>query len=477
VDLFPACGETALRVELGDDAVAAITEFDPLTGDLIRGLEREWIYPAKHFITPGPRLETALDAIEQELKERVEFFTKNGKLLEAQRLGQRTRYDIEMLRQMGYCHGIENYSRHLSGRPAGERPFCLIDFFPRDHLLLVDESHVSIPQLGGMYEGDRSRKQTLVDFGFRLPSALDNRPLKFSEFEALSGQTVYISATPGPYEIKRTGGEVVEQIIRPTGLVDPEVLVLPSAGQIADLIRRSKDRADRKERTLVTTLTKRTAEDLAAFLTERGLRVRYLHSDIASLERIDILKDLRAGKFDVLVGINLLREGLDLPEVSLVAILGADHEGFLRSETTLIQIAGRAARNVGSAVVLYADQRTGSIERALAEMDRRRRKQLDHNKRHGITPRTIVKAVSELEEFQSAAKRRGLEVLRRTEAPLSAKEIPDLARELESRMRDAADNLDFELAAILRDQWLELREMAAMGARGGAGPTLGAFPK
>ncbi len=465
VDVFPAYMETALRVELGDKGVAAITEFDPLTGDKLKSLEREWIYPAKHFITPGEQLETALASIQAELKERLEAFKSQGKLLEAQRLEQRTRYDMEMLQQMGFCHGIENYSRHLSGRPAGERPFCLLDFFPKDHLLIVDESHVSIPQINGMYEGDRSRKQTLVDFGFRLPSALDNRPLKFSEFEALAGQRIYVSATPGPYELKKTTGQVVEQVIRPTGLVDPEVLVVPSEGQIDDLIGRIRGRVERKERTLVTTLTKRTAEDLARFLSEKGLRVRYLHSDIDSLERIEILRDLRLGKFDVLVGINLLREGLDLPEVSLVAILGADHEGFLRSETTLIQIAGRAARNVGSLVVLYADERTGSMRRAIAEMDRRRRKQLEHNEKHHITPRTIVKAVSDLEEFQSTAKRQGLEVLRRTERPLSAKEIPGLAAEIESRMREAAENLDFELAMMLRDEWLELKEMAAMGPK------------
>ncbi|MDD5627814.1 MAG: helicase-related protein, partial [Elusimicrobia bacterium] len=474
VDIFPAYMETALRVELGDEGVTALTEFDPLTGDKLKSLQREWVYPAKHFITPGPQLETALAAIEAELKDRLADFKARGKLLEAQRLEQRTRYDMEMLAQMGFCHGIENYSRHLSGRPAGERPFCLLDFFPPDYLLVVDESHVSIPQINGMYEGDRSRKQTLVDFGFRLPSALDNRPLKFAEFEALAGQRIYVSATPGPYELKKAKGEVAEQVIRPTGLVDPEVLVVPSAGQIDDLVRRVQGRVERKERTLVTTLTKRTAEDLARFLSEKGLRVRYLHSDIESLERIEILRDLRAGKFDVLVGINLLREGLDLPEVSLVAILGADHEGFLRSETTLIQIAGRAARNVGSSVILYADERTGSMRRALSEMDRRRRKQLAHNQEHGITPRTIVKAVSDLEEFQTTAKRQGLEVLRRTEKPLSAKEIPDLAAEIESRMREAAENLDFELAAMLRDEWLELREMAAMGPR----PVIrGALPK
>ncbi|MFA6003816.1 MAG: excinuclease ABC subunit UvrB [Elusimicrobiota bacterium] len=465
LDIFPAYMETALRVELGDEGVTALSEFNPITGDRIRQLQREWLYPAKHFVTPGAQLETAVAAIEAEMRERVAYFKAAGKLIEAQRIQQRTRYDMEMLQQMGFCHGIENYSRHLSDRPAEERPFCLMDFFPKDYLLMADESHVSIPQINGMYEGDRSRKQTLVDFGFRLPSALDNRPLKFKEFEALAGQTLYISATPGPYELKKCQGEVVEQVIRPTGLVDPDVLVLPSEGQIEDLITRIKGRVARKERTLITTLTKRTAEDLSNFLAGKGLLVRYLHSDIDSLERIEILRDLRSGKFDVLVGINLLREGLDLPEVSLVAILGADHEGFLRSETTLIQISGRAARNVGSEVILYADQRTGSMKRALSEMDRRRTKQLAYNKKHKITPRTIIKAVSELEEFQTTAKRQGLALLRDTEKPLSAKDIPDLTRELESRMREAADNLDFETAAVLRDEWLELREMSASGPK------------
>ena len=463
IDVFPAYMETALRVELGEEGVKALTEFAPLTGNKLSSLSREWIYPAKHFITPGSELKRALVEIEAEMRERVAAFKSRGKLIEAQRIEQRTRYDMEMLREMGFCHGIENYSRPLSGRPAGERPFCLIDYFPKDYLLLIDESHVSVPQIGGMYEGDRSRKQTLVDFGFRLPSALDNRPLKFSEFEALSGQKIFISATPGPYELQKTRGEIVEMIVRPTGLVDPEVIVHPSQGQLGDLIERIKHRAGKKERVLVTTLTKRTAEDLTSYLAGKGLRVRYLHSDIDSLERIEILRELREGKFDVLVGINLLREGLDLPEVSLVAILGADHEGFLRSETTLIQISGRAARNVGGEVVLYADERTGSMRRALSEMDRRRVKQLEYNKTHGITPRTIVKAVQDLEEFQSAAKREGLSLLRETDRPLTARDIPVIAEELEARMKDAADNLDFELAAILRDQLFELREMRVKG--------------
>ncbi len=465
VDVYPAYMETALRVTLGDDGVAALTEFNPLTGSKIRELKREWVYPAKHFVTELEARERAIAAVDAELKERVAFLKSRQKLLEAQRLEQRTRYDMEMLRELGFCHGIENYSRHLSGRPAGERPFCLIDFFPKDYLLMIDESHVTVPQINGMYEGDRSRKQTLVDFGFRLPSALDNRPLKFREFEQMAGQTIFISATPGPYELQKTRGEIAEMIVRPTGLVDPEVVIHQTQGQLEDLMERVAARARKNERTLVTTLTKRTAEDLANFLTSRGLRVRYLHSDIESLERIQILQELRQGRFDCLVGINLLREGLDLPEVSLVAILGADHEGFLRSETTLIQISGRAARNVGGQVVLYADTRTGSMERALSEMDRRRVKQLEYNRVHKITPKTIVKKVEELEEFQSSAKREGLEVLRAVDKPLTAKDVPVLAEELEKRMKEAADNLDFELAASLRDQFFELREMSVAGGR------------
>jgi excinuclease ABC subunit B len=462
VDVFPAYMETALRITLGDENVESIVEFNPLTGGKIKDLRTEWIYPAKHFITEQAERERAINAISAELAERVDYLKSKQKLLEAQRLEQRTKYDMEMLREIGICSGIENYSRHLAGRPAGERPWCLLDYFPKDYLLMVDESHVTVPQIGGMYEGDRSRKQTLVDFGFRLPSALDNRPLKFNEFEKLAGQTVFISATPGPYELKRAQGEVIEMVVRPTGLVDPEVTVHPTQGQLEHLMEKIKDRAGKKERTLVTTLTKRTAEDLTSFLLGKGVRARYLHSDIESLERIQILQELRQGKFDCLVGINLLREGLDLPEVSLVAILGADHEGFLRSETTLIQISGRAARNVGGEVVLYADSRTGSMDRALSEMDRRRAKQLAYNKEHKITPRTIIKAVDDLEEFQSAAKREGLAMLRDAEKPLTAKDVPVMVEEIEARMKDAADNLDFELAAELRDQLFELREMSAV---------------
>ncbi|HAZ08671.1 MAG TPA: excinuclease ABC subunit B, partial [Elusimicrobia bacterium] len=461
VDIFPAYMETALRATLEDGEVAALSEFDPLTGHKAKDLKSAWVYPAKHFVTDGPERKRAIAEISAELARRLESFRSRGKLLEAQRLEQRTRYDLEMLREIGFCRGIENYSRHLSGRPQGARPNCLIDFFPKDHLLVVDESHAAIPQIGGMYEGDRARKQTLVDFGWRLPSALDNRPLKFSEFEALAGQTVFVSATPGPYELKRTKGSVVEMVVRPTGLVDPETIIRPSEGQLDDLIVRVKERVARRARALVTTLTKRTAEDLASYLTAHGLKARYLHSDIDSLERIQILQDLRAGVFDVLVGVNLLREGLDLPEVSLVAILGADHEGFLRSETTLIQISGRAARNVGGQVILYADAVTGSMKRALGEMDRRRAKQIAYNAERGIRPRTIIKAVSELEEFQTTAKREGLMLLRETERPLRAKDLPSIIQEVEGRMRAAADALDFEAAAFLRDQLFELKGMSA----------------
>jgi excinuclease ABC subunit B len=395
----------------------------------------------------------------------VAYFQAHGKHIEAQRIEQRTRYDMEMLREIGFCHGIENYSRPLSGRPPGARPYCLIDFFPKDYLLVVDESHVAIPQIGGMYQGDRARKQTLVDFGWRLPSALDNRPLQFSEFESLTNQTIFVSATPGPYELKKTQGEIVEMVVRPTGLIDPETIIKPSEGQLDDLIERLKDRTKKKERALITTLTKKTAEDLTTFLVGKGLKVRYLHSDIDSLERIQILQDLRAGVFDILVGINLLREGLDLPEVSLVAILGADHEGFLRSETTLIQISGRAARNVGGQVILYADTITGSMKRALDEMKRRREKQMAYNELHGIKPKTIVKAVEDLEEFQTNAKREGLRLLRDAETPLTVKDLPAITEEIENRMKAAADALDFEQATVLRDQLFELRSMSASRAK------------
>jgi excinuclease ABC subunit B len=411
-----------------------------------------------------PTLEKALVEIDRELRERLLHLRSRGKLLEAQRLEQRTRFDMEMMRETGFCHGIENYSRPMSGRQAGERPSCLLDYFPKDFLVFIDESHVTVPQIGGMYEGDRSRKQTLVDYGFRLPSALDNRPLKFPEFESLVNQTIYLSATPGPYELRKTRGEVVEQVIRPTGLVDPEVAIHPIKGQIDGLIAEIEKCVKKKERALVTTLTKRLAEDLSEFLSEKGLKVRYLHSDIDTLQRIEIIKDLRKGAFDVLVGINLLREGLDIPEVSLVAVLDADKEGFLRSETTLIQICGRAARNVNGRVIFFADFVTGSMKRAIAEMNRRRDKQIKHNKVNRLTPRTIVKSVQELEEFQVQAKKEGLSLIREGPAHYaSLKNLPRLMKEIEAQMKEAADRLDYETAAVLRDQIIEIKEMSAGG--------------
>ncbi len=461
LEIFPAYLETGLRVELFGDQIERLTEFHPLTGKAIREKERSYIYPAKHFVTTRPEQEIALKAIEAERAARVEELRSAGKLLEAQRLDQRARFDMEMMREMGFCHGIENYSRHLSGRAPGERPACLIDYFPKDFLLVVDESHVSIPQVNGMYEGDRSRKQTLVDFGFRLPSALDNRPLKFAEFEKLIPQTIYISATPGPYELKKTGGVIVEQVIRPTGLVDPAVEIRPIQGQVENLIQEITQTAAAQQRVLVTTLTKRMAEDLTDFLTEKKLRVRYLHSEIHALERIKILQDLRKGDFDALIGINLLREGLDLPEVTLVAVLDADKEGFLRSETTLIQVCGRAARNVEGRVILYADKMTGSMGRAMQEMERRRVKQLAYNKEHQITPKTIIKSIRDLEEFQVHAREAHMsQVFVDDEFPqLHPDKLPQYVRDLEERMLEAANNLQFELAAAIRDKLKEIQQM------------------
>jgi len=461
IEIFPAYLDRALRVELLGDEVERVNEIHPMTGKVVDEKEQVYIYPARHFVTTRPTIEKALVLIQDELKARLEFFHSKGKLLEAQRLEQRTRYDMEMLKELGFCHGIENYSRPLSGRQPGERPACLMDYFSDDFLVMVDESHVTIPQIGGMYEGDRSRKQTLVDYGFRLPSALDNRPAKFHEFEGIVKQAVYVSATPGPYELTKTKGVVTEQIIRPTGLIDPNVIIKPSQGQIDDLIERIRGRAVKKERVLVTTLTKRTAEDLTTYLEDKKIRVRYMHSDIDALERIKILQGLRKGDFDVLIGINLLREGLDIPEVSLVAVLDADKEGFLRSETTLIQVCGRAARNVGGQVVLYADKITGSMKRAMDEMERRRKKQLAYNKEHGIRPKTIVKAVQELEEFQIDARLKGLDYIFNS-ATINFKDrksLNEFVATLEKQMRAAADVLDFELAAALRDKIKELTQM------------------
>ncbi|MDA8243545.1 MAG: excinuclease ABC subunit UvrB [Elusimicrobia bacterium] len=462
LDIFPGDSDTAWRVQLGD-TIEAVKEIDPLTGDTIRELKETWIFPATHFVSTAGEVETAAASIEAELAERLNALKGQGKLLEAERLSQRVRYDLEMIRQTGFCSGIENYSRHLANRAPGSRPDCLFDYFKNDFLLFIDESHVAVPQIRGMYEGDRARKQTLVDFGFRLPSALDNRPLKFDEFEALRPSTVFVSATPGPYELQHCSkDDIVEQIIRPTGLVDPEVKIMPVTGQIKSLTEEIAKRAARKERTLVLTLTKKTAEDLSDYLKEKGLKARYMHSDMDTLERLDILGDFRKGEFDALVGINLLREGLDIPEVTLVAILNADNEGFLRSETTLIQISGRAARNLCGEVILFADRMTGSMERAIAEMKRRRDRQVAYNKAHNIKPQSIVKKFVEYEELRTQAKRQGIAVAEPLPKGLSKSGAQAMAGELERRMRDAADNLNFELAAELRDRLLELREMSGI---------------
>ena len=466
LDIFPADAETAWRVELGD-AVESRKEINPLTGDTIKELPEIWVFPATHFVATTGEVETAAAAIEAELAGRLAELKGHGKLLEAERLGQRVRYDLEMIRQTGYCNGVENYSRHLAGRAPGTRPDCLFDYFKKDYMLFIDESHVTVPQIRGMYAGDRARKQTLVDFGFRLPSALDNRPLKFDEFEAIRPATVYVSATPGPYELNVCSKEdVVDLIIRPTGLIDPAVKILPVTGQIKTLTAEIVKRAAKHERTLVLTLTKKTAEDLSAFLTEKGLKAKYMHSDMDTLERLDILSAFRKGEFDALVGINLLREGLDIPEVTLVAILNADNEGFLRSETTLIQISGRAARNLCGEVILFADRMTGSMERAIAEMTRRRNKQVAYNKANNIEPKSIIKKFVEFEELRTQAKRKGIMVAE----PLPTGGMPKanmkaLAQEVEKRMKEAADNLNFELATELRDRLFEIREMAGIKTR------------
>jgi excinuclease ABC subunit B len=448
--------ELVHRIEFFGDEIEAINVVNQLTGEYVESKDELKIFPAKHYITPDEKLRRALDAIEDELAERLAFFRSQGKLLEAQRLEMRTRYDLDMLREVGYCNGVENYSRHLAGREAGSTPWCLLDFFPEDWMLFVDESHVTIPQVGGMYGGDISRKESLVEHGFRLPSALDNRPLNFSEFEKHLQQVVYVSATPATYEISRST-QVVEMIIRPTGLVDPEVEVRPTRHQVDDLIAEIRARVAKNERVLVTTLTKKMAEDLTDFLLENGLKVRYLHSEIETLERIAILRDLRIGEFDVLVGINLLREGLDLPEVSLVGILDADKEGYLRSGTSLIQTIGRAARNVEGKVIMYADAVTQSMARALGETKRRREMQIAYNLEHGIEPRSIRKQVRDIldlvatqEESTNAAKLRGEKLPREVAMAM--------ANDIERKMREAASNLEFEKAAALRDELIELRK-------------------
>ncbi len=457
IEVHPAYTDTAYRIELFGDEVERLTEIDTLTGEILAEHQEIEVFPAKHFMTDSERFEQALLDIEAELQERIEHFVKNNKLLEAQRIEQRTRFDLEMMREIGYCSGIENYSRPLSGLQPGEPPYCLIDYFPDDYLMFIDESHVTLPQLRGMYRGDRSRKQTLVDYGFRLPSALDNRPLRFEEFETYINQAVFVSATPGLYELERST-QVVEQIIRPTGLVDPKISVHPVEGQIDHLIGVINERAARNQRVLITTLTKRMAEVLTDYLTEAGIKTRYLHSDIATLDRPRILKEFREGGFDVLVGINLLREGLDLPEVSLVAILDADRAGFLRSETSLIQTSGRAARNVDGAVILYADEMTDAIRNAMNETERRRTIQIAYNEEHGITPATIDKAIRDLIGELVGEKEKPKEIVM-LEVPeeASQEQIQALIVELTKEMRAAAANLEFERAAALRDQISEIK--------------------
>ncbi|MBL8976856.1 MAG: excinuclease ABC subunit UvrB [Gemmatimonadetes bacterium] len=475
VEIFPAYAEQALRVEFWGDAVERIARIDPLTGRVIAALERCAIYPAKHFVTQRPTIERAVKVIRAELTERLAELRQAGKLLEAQRLESRTNYDIEMMLEVGTCAGIENYSRPISGRQAGERPACLLDYFPAEFLVVADESHVTLPQIGGMFNGDRARKTTLVEYGFRLPSALDNRPLHFDEFMAIVPQMISVSATPGELELGLAHGRVVEQIIRPTGLVDPTVEIRPVKGQVDDLLGEIRERAKLRERVLVTTLTKRMAEDLTDYLQQTGVRVRYLHSDIDAIERMEILRGLRLGEFDVLVGINLLREGLDLPEVSLVAILDADQEGFLRSDRSLIQTVGRAARHVNGRAILYADRMTGSMERALAEMGRRRERQLAHNREHGITPRSIIKSMEQVRLTTRVADARTEKPEKPAEERLVALDFRDPAKRaqtiaaLERQMKEAAANLEFEVAAMLRDQVNELRALDAPDVGRGTG--------
>ncbi|MCA9729324.1 MAG: excinuclease ABC subunit UvrB [Candidatus Eisenbacteria bacterium] len=457
IDVFPSHAEVGYRIELFGDEVEKIRVFNPLTGHVIRDQEGMIAFPTTHFSTPEELLARAVEGIQAELEERLTHLKAGGKLLEAQRLQMRTRYDLEMLREVGHCPGIENYSRHLAGREPGSRPTCLLDYFPDDYLFIVDESHVTVPQIGAMYEGDRSRKQTLVEHGFRLPSALDNRPLRFEEFQKMVHQLIYVSATPADHELEQAQGVIVEQVIRPTGLVDPAIDIRPTKNQIDDLLKEIRDRVQRQERVLVTTLTKRMAEDLTDYLNEAGVRVRYIHSDLDAIERMENIRGLRLGKFDVLVGINLLREGLDLPEVSLVAILDADKEGFLRSERSLIQTAGRAARNAMGLVVLYADVVTGSMERAIAEMNRRRDKQIEFNEEHGITPRTVSKTIEEIltaTAVADATREKPAPVVPDNPGHLDNDEFVDL---LIDEMKRAAESLDFERAASIRDRILELK--------------------
>ena len=454
IEIFPAYKETAFRVYFFGEQVERISEIDPLTGNILEDMEKIAVYPAKHFVTTQDKLEMAVASIKVELDERVKELKEQNKLLEAQRLDSRTRYDLDMLREVGFCNGIENYSRHLSNREPGSRPSCLLDYFPEDFLAIIDESHATLPQMRGMYKGDRSRKTTLVDYGFRLPSALDNRPLNFDEFMEMVNEVVFVSATPSDYEIANSG-QIVEQLIRPTGLIDPEIILKPSEGQIDDLAARIKDRAMNNQRVLVTTLTKRMAEDLAEYLKDMKLKVRYLHSEIDTIERSEILRDLRKKKFDCLIGINLLREGLDLPEVSLVAILDADKEGFLRSQSALIQVSGRAARNINGQVIMYADTMTNSMKKAIDETNRRRKKQLLFNKENNITPRSIEKAIRESIEVSKKAKDITLDAAGQTEDEY---EVDSVVAELQRDMELYARNLQFERAAEIRDKIRELKK-------------------
>ncbi|MEI8216793.1 MAG: excinuclease ABC subunit UvrB [Eubacteriales bacterium] len=457
IDIHPIGAEVVLRIELFGDEIEAIKEMNPLTGEILGLRNHISIFPASHYVTTKEKMELALVSIEEELEERIKWFQSNGKLIEAQRIEQKTRYDLELLREVGICKGIENYSRHINGLSQGNRPYTLIDYFPDDFLLIIDESHAMLPQLRAMYAGDRSRKQSLVDYGFRLPSAMDNRPLCFEEFESLINQTVFVSATPGPYEREKCDNVIVEQVLRPTGLIDPVIDIRKSEGQIDDLIGEINKVVERKERVLVTTLTKKMAESLTDYLRNVGIRVKYLHSEILTLERMEILRDLRLGVFDVLVGINLLREGLDLPEVSLVAIIDADKEGFLRSETSLIQTVGRAARNSNGRVIMYADKITRSMAAAISENDRRREVQLEYNKKHGITPKTIEKSIRAIIEATKIAEEKDLFYESRSASELTRRELLALIKKLEDEMKEAATNLHFERAAELRDKIFELK--------------------
>ena len=464
IEIFPSYEEFAMRVELFGDEIESISAIDPVRGVVLRRLDRIPVYPNSHYVTPRERLLEAVEAIKAELKERLADLEGNGKLLEAQRLHQRTMFDLEMIKEIGYCQGIENYSRHLTGRKPGEAPPTLMDYLPKDHLIILDESHVTVPQLRGMYWGDRSRKETLVQYGFRLPSALDNRPLRFEEFEERAGQRIYVSATPGPYELERSGGEVVEQVIRPTGLIDPEIEVRPVKNQVDDLLKEVRDRVERRERVLVTTLTKRMAEELSRYYGDLGVRVQYLHSDIDTLQRVVVLRGLRKGEFDVLVGVNLLREGLDLPEVSLVAILDADKEGYLRSAGSLIQTCGRAARNVHGKVLMYADVVTASMRVAISETNRRRALQSEYNRKNGITPESIVKAIDEVlgSVYEADYLKVPLQTEGREEEAKSPAEIEAEIGRLQKEMRAAADGMRFEEAAALRDRIKYLKKLLVL---------------